>query len=99
MPLCVGGSASMANRARHSAAATSPLDNDRTGNHKTEENQHHDWWEEPLTQFEFLDGGLTALVVAKAQVSQSPIAEGWAAMFKADALSCMMSREIAKARL
>jgi hypothetical protein len=50
-------------------------------------------------QFEFLDGGLTALVVTKAQISQSPIAQGWAAMFEADALSCTMSREIANARL
>jgi hypothetical protein len=31
-----------ASRPAFSAAATSPLDNDRTGNHQTEENQHHD---------------------------------------------------------
>jgi hypothetical protein len=38
---------------RTSAAAASPLDNDRSGNHQTEENRHHYWRDDPLMQFEF----------------------------------------------
>src|SRR5437667_10666881 len=48
-----------ASRRAFSAAAASPLDNDRAGIHQTEATRHHYWRDEPLMQVDFLDGGHT----------------------------------------
>jgi hypothetical protein len=90
-----------ASRRAFSAAAASPLDNNRTGNHQTEENRHHYWRDEPLMQLDFLDGGHTdrPLCGGSTGLSVTDSSQGWTVITAADALFCTMSREIAKATL
>jgi hypothetical protein len=88
-----------ASRRVFSAVAASPLDNDRAGTHQTEENRHDHWRDDPPMQFEFLDGGHTDRphCGGSTGLSVTDSSQGWTVITAADALSCTMSREIAKA--